>query len=69
MVGVAGAGAFVKDVPWVFDDSAWGHAQDLDLSFDASHIFSMLQTVQRAEYCYFYSCVAGLYACPLRCRQ
>ena len=31
MVGVAGAGAFVNDVPWVFDGRAWGHAQDLNL--------------------------------------
>ena len=49
MVGVAGAGAFVKNVPWVFDDRAWGHAQDLDLNEDAARIFSMvlvpLQTV------------------------
>ena len=54
MVGVAGAGAFVKEVPWVFDGRAWGHAQDLDLGHDATRIFSMvpgaLQTVQRAEY-------------------
>ena len=49
MVGVAGAGAFVKEVPWVFDGRAWGHAQDLDLGNDATRIFSMvpgiLQTV------------------------
>ena len=54
MVGVAGAGAFVNDVPWVFDGRAWGHAQDLDIGDDAARIFSMvpgaLQTVQRAEY-------------------
>ena len=54
MVGVAGAGAFVKDVPWVFDGRAWGHAQDLDIGDDAARIFSMvpglLQTIQRAEY-------------------
>ena len=54
MVGVAGAGAFVNDVPWVFDGRAWGHAQDLDLGNDAARIFSMVpgsfQTVQRAEY-------------------
>ena len=54
MVGVAGAGAFVGAVPWVFDDRVWGHAQDLDLDEDAAGIFSMvsgpLQTVQRAEY-------------------
>ena len=54
MVGVAGAGAFVKDVPWVFDGRAWGHAQDLAVDGDATRIFSMvpgsLQTVQRAEY-------------------
>ena len=54
MVGVAGAGTFVKEVPWVFDGRAWGHAQDLDLGNDATRIFSMvpgsLQTVQRAEY-------------------
>ena len=42
MVGVAGAGAFVKDVPWVFDGRAWGHAQDLDLGDDATRIFSMV---------------------------
>ena len=39
MVGVAGAGAFVKNVPWVFDGRAWGHAQDLDLVDDAARIF------------------------------
>ena len=54
MVGVAGAGAYVKNVPWVFDDRAWGQAQDLDVDDDAARIFSMdpgpLQTVQRAEY-------------------
>ena len=54
MVGVAGAGAYVKNVPWVFDGRAWGPAQDLDLDDDAARIFSMvpgaLQTVQRAEY-------------------
>ena len=54
MVGVAGAGAFVKEVPWVFDGRAWGHAQDLDIGSDATRIFSMvpgsLQSVQRAEY-------------------
>ena len=54
MEGAAGSGAFVKDVPWVFDGRAWGHAQDLDTGEDASRIFSMvpgsLQTVQRAEY-------------------
>ena len=54
MVGVAGSGAYVKNVPWVFDGRAWGHAQDLDLDDDAARIFSMvpgsLQTVQRAEY-------------------
>ena len=54
MVGVAGAGAFVKTVSWVFDNKAWGHAQDLDIGDDAARIFSMvpgsLQTVQRAEY-------------------
>ena len=54
MVGVAGAGAFVKTVPWVFDNRAWGHAQDLDLDDDAARIFSMvpwsMQIVQRAEY-------------------
>ena len=54
MVGVAGAGAFVRNVPWVFDGRAWGHAQDLNLDDDAARIFSMvpgpLQTVQRAEY-------------------
>ena len=53
MVGVAGAGAFVNNAPWVFDDRAWGHAQDLDLVDDAARIFSMvpgsLQTVQRTE--------------------
>ena len=54
MVGVAGAGAFVQAVPWVFDGRAWWHAQDLDLGDDPSRIFSMvhglLQTVQRAEH-------------------
>ena len=54
MVGVAGAGAFVKEVPWVFDDRAWGHAQNLDIGPDATRIFSMvpgpLQSVQRAEF-------------------
>ena len=54
MVGVAGAGAYVGEVPWVFDDRAWGHAQELNLDYDASRIFDMvpgpLQTVQRAEY-------------------
>ena len=53
-MGVAGAGAFTRAVPWVFDGRAWGHAQDLNLDDDASQIFSMvprwLQTVQRAEY-------------------
>ena len=39
MVGVAGSGAFVKDVPWVFDGRAWVHAQDLDIGEDASRIF------------------------------
>ena len=54
LVGVAGAGAYVQDVPWVFDGRAWEHAQDLDLDRDASRMFTMvpgwLQTVQRAEY-------------------
>ena len=52
--GIAGAGAYVRSVPWVFDGRAWGHAQDLDVGDDASRIFSMvpgsLQTVQKAEY-------------------
>ena len=39
LVGVAGAGAFVETVPWVFDGRAWGHAQDLDLAEDASVSF------------------------------
>ena len=39
MVGVAGSGAYVKSVSWVFDDRAWGHAQDLDLDDDAPRIF------------------------------
>ena len=39
LLGVAGSGAFVKDVPWVFDGRAWGHAQDLDVDEDASRIF------------------------------
>ena len=42
IVGVAGAGAFVNSVPCVFDDRAWGQAQDLDLDGDAAHIFSMV---------------------------
>ena len=54
MVGVAGAGAFVNEVPWAFDDRAWGHAQDLGIGTDATRVFSMvpgsLQTVQRAEF-------------------
>ena len=41
-VGVAGAGAFVRSVPWVFDDRVWWHAQDLDLNEDASLIVSMV---------------------------
>ena len=45
----AGAGAFVRDVPWVFDGRAWGHAQDLDISH-FSMVPGVLQTVQRAEY-------------------
>ena len=32
MVGSAGAGAYVKEVPWVFDGGAWGLAQDLHLT-------------------------------------
>ena len=68
MIGVVGAGAFVKEVPWVFDGRAWGHAQDLDLDNDASRIFSMvpgtLQTVQRAEYWGVILVSAGFYANP-----
>ena len=71
MVGVAGAGAYVNDVPWVFDDRAWGHAQELNLDVDAARIFSVvpgpLQTVQRAEYWGGgYSRFAGLHASPFR---
>ena len=48
------AGAYVQNVPWVFNGRTWGRVQDLDLDDDASRIFSMvpgfLQTVQRREY-------------------
>ena len=66
MVGVAGAGAYVQNVPWVFDGRPWGHVQDLDLDDDASRIFSMvpgfLQTVQRGEYWGGHPCLTGFHA-------
>ena len=59
MVGVAGA--FVKNVPWVFDGRAWGHAQDLDLDNDAAvpfpwslercRLFSALSTGELSSLC------------------
>ena len=51
-VGIAGAGAFVRSVPCVFDGRAWCHAQDLDLVVDASRttisVRGCVQSVQRA---------------------
>ena len=39
LVGIAGAGAPVHAVPWVFDDRTWSHAQDLDVGEDPSNMF------------------------------
>ena len=64
MVGVAGAGAFVKDVPWVFDGPG-DTLKTLTLEMmllNFSMVPGSLQTVQRAEYWGCHSCLAGPHA-------
>ena len=39
--GVAFAGVFVKNAPWVFDGRSWGHAEDLYLVDDVCRIGSV----------------------------
>ena len=67
LVDVAGAGAFVKSVPWGFDYRAWGHAQDLDLEDDASRIFSMVAGLLQTVHWGGYSCPSSFHVFAFGC--
>ena len=73
LVGVAGAGAFVWSVPWVFDGGEWGHAQDLNQD---DHAFWYLfygpwvaSNSSKGGVLGVYPCPSSADACSSACRQ